>query len=163
MNKKGIGIILVLVVLIIIIISIITLNGKTKVEDKNIDGNLEDIMQKLYSNIPEEEMPSALVNTVVTDENVEYYLGTSDIDYVEAVASEPSMSSIAHSVVLLRVENSAQAQKVKQKIKENVNPRKWVCVWVEDENVKVESRGNLVVLIMNDTLSDKILENFNNL
>ena len=39
MNKKGIGIILVLVVLIIIIISIITLNGKTKVEDKNIDGN----------------------------------------------------------------------------------------------------------------------------
>ena len=49
------------------------------------------------------------------------------------------------------------------KIEENVDPAKWVCVQVDRQNVKVASKGNLVVLIMDDEIADKILENFNNL
>ena len=73
------------------------------------------------------------------------------------------MSSVAHSVVLLRLNNASDAEAVKQKIEENVDPAKWVCVQVDRQNVKVASKGNLVVLIMDDEIADKILENFNNL
>ena len=35
--------------------------------------------------------------------------------------------------------------------------------FVDRQNVKVASKGDLVVLIMDNELADKILENFNNL
>jgi len=48
-----------------------------------------------------------LMNTEVNEENVEYFLGTKDIEYEEALASEPGIGSIAHSVVLVRVKDGA--------------------------------------------------------
>ena len=48
------------------------------------------------------------------------------------------------------------------KIKDSVNPRKWVCV--EAEKVVVENRGNLIILIMSSSDNvDKLLTGFNNL
>ena len=58
-------------------------------------------------------------NTKITDENIEYYLGTSDIEYEEALASESATGSIAHSVVLVRTKKNANIEQIKQKIKEN--------------------------------------------
>jgi len=116
--------------------------------NKNIEGSLEDIMAKVYTDIPQEERPMMLMNTEVTDENIEYYLGTKDIEYEEALASESGVGSIAHSVVLVRTKKNADIEDIKTKIKENINPRKWVCVGVEEDKVIVENKGNLIILIM---------------
>lgn len=161
MNKKTLGIIIavVAVIAVVIVVSLLVRNNPAQ---KNVEGSLDSIMTKLYDGISQDEMPR-LGNTVVTPENIEYYLGTADIDYSEALASEPFMSSIAHSVVLVRLNDAKNAEEVKEKIKANVNPRKWICVEVESQNVKVASKGDLVVLIMDNEISDKILENFNNL
>ena len=131
-------------------------------KNENISGTLEEIMEKVYADIPENERPMMLMNTELTDENVEYYLGTTDIKYEEAMASESGVGSIAHSVVLVRVSDDANVEEVKSKIKENVDPRKWICV--EAETVKVESKGNLIILIMssNDN-AEKIEKSFKNL
>lgn len=136
-----------------------TNDGEAK--DKNIEGSLEDLMAKIYEEIPEEERPMMLMNTEVNSENVEYYLGTADIEYKEALASEPGVGSIAHSVVLVRVKEDADIESIKTKIKNSVNPRKWVCV--EAEEVIVESRGNLIVLIMASSNVDQLETGFNNL
>lgn len=159
MNKKVIGIIAIIIVVIALIF---VFSNKDKNKQPNVEGSLEEIMAKLYDGIPEDELPM-LENTQVTPENIEYYLGTSDIEYTEALASEPLMSSIAHSVVLVRVDDKANVNDIKDKIRNSINPRKWICVAVEDKDVKVESKGNLVVLIMVNDQSDKILENFNKL
>ncbi len=161
MKNKLFIIIAVLIVLVIAVVVGVSLTNKNSVEE-NVEGSLEDIMVKLYEGIPDDQKPY-LGNTVVTSENAEYYLGTSDIEYKEALASEPLMSSIAHSVVLLRLNSQNDANAVKEKIKGNINPAKWVCVEVDRQNVKVASKGDLVVLIMDNELADKILENFNNL
>ena len=113
---------------------------------KNVQGTLEEIMDKVYASIPEEERPMMLMNTEVTKENVEMYLGTSDIEFEEALASESATGSIAHSVVLVRVKDGADVELIKEKIEKNINPRKWICV--EAEDVEVESKGNLIILIM---------------
>ena len=156
MDKKTIGIIVaVLVVVVLVVLGVIFLPSNN--EKGSIDGNLEDIIGKLYEGIPEDTLPSSLTTFPIT-ENIEYYLGTSDIDYSEAVVSEPMMSSIAHSVVLVRLNEGANVEETMQKIKDNVNPRKWVCVWVEDENVRVLNRGNVILLIMTNTSPD-IIEN----
>ena len=125
----------------------------------NIEGSLEDIMAKVYANIPENERPMMLMNTEINDENVEYFLGSKDIEYEEALASEPGIGSIAHSVVLVRTKKGAD------KIEKNVDPRKWVCVGVEKDDIIVESEGDLIILIMveDEKTRDKLEDSFDNL
>ncbi len=129
--------------------------------NKNIEGNLSDLMTKIYQDIPEEEFPMMLENREVTKENVENYLGSKEIEFKEALASESMTGSIAYSVVLVRAKEGADIEKLKQQIKENVNPRKWICVGVE--NVVVENKGDLIIVILSDNLGDKIKKGFENL
>lgn len=143
-----------------ILLLVVTLTGCGN--NKNVSGTLPEIMDKLYANIPEDERPMMLTNIEVNDENIEMYLGTADIEYVEALASESATGSIAHSVVLVRVKDNANVEEIKEKIENSVNPRKWICV--EAEDVEVESKGNLIVLIMSsEAATEKIENSFNNL
>ena len=124
--------------------------------EKNVEGSLEEIMNKVYASIPEEERPMMLMNTEVTKENVEMYLGTADIEFEEALASESATGSIAHSVVLVRVKDNANVEATKEKIENSINPRKWICV--EAEEVEVESKGNLIILIMASEMNAEKIE-----
>ena len=129
---------------------------------KQVEGTLEKIMTKVYADIPEDERPMMLTNTELTKDNIENYLGTKDIEYKEALASESAVGSIAHSVVLVRMKDGADIESAKKKIKESVNPRKWVCV--EAEKVVVKNKGNLIILIMSSSDYTKKIENsFDNL
>lgn len=132
---------------------------------KNVEGKLEDLMTSIYSEIPEDQRPMMLMNTEVNEENIKYFLGTSDIEYEEALASEPGISSIAHSVVLVRTKENADIESIKTKIKENVDPRKWMCVEVPKDDVIVENRGNLIILIMveDQTTRETLKKGFDNL
>ena len=140
----------------------VTLFSLTGCGEKQVEGTLEEIMTKVYADVPEDERPMMLTNTEVTEENVENYLGTKDIEYEEALASESAVGSIAHSVVLVRMKDGANIEEAKKKIEESVNPRKWVCV--EAEDVVVKNKGNLIILIMSSSNNTKKIENsFDNL
>ena len=128
----------------------VTLFSLTGCGEKQVEGTLEEIMTKVYADVPEEERPMMLTNFEVTEENVENYLGTKDIEYEEALASESAVGSIAHSVVLIRMKDGANIEEAKKKIEENTNPRKWICV--EADDVVVKNKGNLIILIMSSPL-----------
>ena len=151
-------------ILMVIFISFIFLTT-TACGNKNIEGTLEELMTKVYSNLSDDNKPMMLMNTEVNEENIEYYLGTKDIEYEEALASESGVGSIAHSVVLVRTKDNADIESIKTKIKENINPRKWICVGVDEKDVIVENKGNLIILILveDKTTRETILEGFNNL
>lgn len=129
---------------------------------KGLDESLEDIMKEVYEGIPSDDLP-ALETNKITSENLSYYLGDVTFEYKEALASEPLMSSIAHSVVLVRLNDAKDADKAMKEIKEKVNPRKWVCVEVSEENVLVVNRGDVVMLVMDDELAQTIKDNFMNI
>ena len=136
--------------------------------EKNVEGTLEEIMAKVYEGIPEENLPM-LTDIPVDNESVEGFLGTTEVSYKEALAKEPMISSIPHSVVLVRLNDAKDAEAAVEKIKASVNPRKWICV--EASNVVVKSKGDLVILIMADTemtteeeaIAPKLEANFDNL
>ena len=146
-------------------VAVLSLFLVTGCGNKNIEGSLEDIMAKLYEEIPEDNRPGGLTNMEINDENIESFIGTDDVDYVEAIASESMMGSIAHSVVLIRVKDVTDIEEDKREILEDVNPRKWICVGVEKEEVIVESKGDLImVAIVADKVNrDKIAKAFDNL
>ncbi|MGN1379027.1 MAG: hypothetical protein ACI4XR_01340 [Bacilli bacterium] len=142
---------------IVIICSIFFIFGCQK-KVQNIEGNLSEIMDKLYVGLPD-DFPK-VEQTNVTKDNKEYYLGDVNFSYKEALASEPLMSSIAHSVVLIRLDDTSNINSIKEEIKEKVNPKKWICVEVEEENVIVESKGNLILLVMDNEYASIIKDNF---
>ena len=122
-----------------------------------IKGNLEDIMSHVYGDV-KDGLPANLENIEITDENIEMYLGTKDLDYKEALANESMISSVAHSVVLVRMNHIEDVEEAKETIRENINPRKWICVWAE--NVIIESRGDLILVVLNDAVGEDLLKNF---
>ena len=148
--------------LFLVLLVMVACFGLTGCGNKNIEGSLEEIMEKVYAGIADDQKPMGLSNMEVTEETVEGFLGTDKIEYKEALASESMVGSIAHSVVLVRTKEGADVEKIKETIKEKVNPRKWICV--EAEKVYVESTGDLIILSMsNKDLADDIKANFEKL
>lgn len=129
-------------------------------KEKNIEGTLPEIMERLYQGISEEEMPMMVENLELNEENFKAYAFT-EVKHKEAIASEAMTGATPHSVVLIRLENASDAEKTVEEIKNNADPRKWICV--EAENTYVLAKGDLVVLIMSNELAPKIKENFENL
>lgn len=159
MSKKVIGIIIAVIVLIVAIVAVVLMKNATP---KNVEGTLEEIMTKLYAGINQDNLPMMLSNMEISKESLENFVGTSEIDMKEAMVSESGVGSIAHSVVLIRLNDSSKANDAVTKIKEHANPRKWICV--EASNVVVKSKGDLVVLIMsNEELAPKLETNFDGL
>lgn len=151
----------------LLLLLVVCMASLTGCGSKTIEGELSDIMQDIYTDINQEDMPM-LDNFNVLEmapDNIEYYIGTKDIEYEEIYASEPMMSSVAYSVVLVRMKDGADIEGAKTKIKENVDPRKWICVEVPKEDVIVKSKGDLIILIMveNEATREKIEQGFDNL
>lgn len=122
--------------------------NKTEASD-NLEGSLTDIMASIYENADLDagfrESLSGYETTELTDELKSSILGTDEITYTEGVVSVPMMSSTAYQCVLLRVDD-ADVETVKQTLKDNANPDKWVCV--SAETTLIESRGNVIFFIM---------------
>lgn len=165
-----------LLLLLLVCTTITTLTGCA---EKNVKGELPNIMEKvyekMYKDVSEDERPGLVTENILeklegeTDEDVKnrvvYTIGTSDIEYKEIYESKPMIGSIAYSVVLVRMEENADIEAAKKAIEENVDPRKWICAEVEKDDVIVKSKGDLIILIMveNETLREKVEEGFDNL
>ena len=91
---------------------------------------------------------SRLESKEINAENEHYYLGVEGLEYTEAVAIEPKINAIPFSFCLIRMEEGANIEEGKQRIAKNVDPWKWICVGVSDDQVVVDSAGNIIVLIM---------------
>lgn len=137
----------------------------TGCKSKNIEGSLEDIMTKVYQDIPEDQRPMGLTNIEVSEENIESFLGTSEIEYESILASESMIGSIAHSTVLVRAKENSDIESIKTKIKENIDPRKWICVGVEEDDVIIKNKGDLIIVIIveDEATREKISQGFDNL
>ena len=144
----------------LLIIGVLFLTG-CSAKEENIEGSLEEIMDKLYEGISEDELPMGLSNIEIISENVEGYLGTSDIEFESALASESMVGSIAHSIILVRAKENQDIEALKKQIEDSINPNKWVCVTAE--NVVVKNKGDLILVIMKNELAPKIEENFDKL
>lgn len=122
--------------------------GKEKAAD-TLEGSLTDIMASLYENAELDagfrESLDGFETVELTDDLESYILGTDEITYTEGVVSMPLMSSKAYQCVLLRVDE-ADVETVKQTLKDNADPNKWVCV--SAETTLIESRGDVIFFIM---------------
>lgn len=121
--------------------------------------SLSDMMTNMLANVSELPMVG---NTTIDSSNFQAFLFIDEIEGAEALASEAMIGSVAHSVVLLRVPDGTDAAAVAADIKDNANPRKWICV--EAEKVEVVRHDNVILLCMSfESTCDEIVAGFNSL
>ena len=125
------------------------------------ESDIIDILGLVYAGSGSVE-PGGLMPSEINAENINFFLGVDadTISFVEGIACEPMMSSTAHSVSVLRIEEDADAEAAKKAIRENIEPRKWVCVGVSEANVRVENIGNLILVVMDNIAPDALVANF---
>ena len=127
-------------------------------KEENLTLKPTEIVAKMYEGFGEDELPMLGDRELVAEE-LEYHLGITELDFVEGTVSEPMIGSIPHSVVVVKVAEGVDVAKTVAVIKAKANPRKWVCV--EAETVLVESKGDIIVLVMsNNDTAVKMMENF---
>lgn len=131
-------------------------------EDK-IEGDLLEVMEKLVEKAQLDadfkEAFAGYNKSVITEEEKEYLLGTTDITYKEGVYAVPMMSSVAFQAVLLRVEEGQNPDEIEELLEKNADPRKWVCV--EPEVIEAENEGDVILFLMCDEkTADALFEVF---
>lgn len=118
----------------------VDLSGKTTAE----------IISMIYEKKPVDLFLDTVTLNLSDADTVKFIAGLSSTDGIKEISvSEPMMGSQAYSMVLVRVSDSANAASVAQTMKDNINPRKWVCV--EADDIKAASKGDLALFFMVDS------------
>ena len=155
-----------IVTILISTLMIFTLVGcsSSKVErDPVLSEDLTKVLEKIYETADlDKDFKESLqyYQTVeLNEENIEGYLANTDVKFTQGICSAPMMSSIPYELILLKLDENADVDAIKSSIKENANPRKWLCV--EAEEVIVESIDNTVLFLMaNKTEAEPIKNAF---
>ena len=129
-------------------------NGLSEGEIAELQAELDEL-QQLYNELSKFRIPFTFEQDLTQEGGqfnpISYFLGADDIPFAEGVASEAAIGAQAYSLVLLRMEANADIEAAKTKIKNGVDPMKWICAGVDPSDVIVDNLGDLVILIMADS------------
>lgn len=124
--------------------------AKTPIAD-NMEAVVDTIIEKNPVEFMGGLMPVDLADT--TEDGlwaIKSYTGLESAEGLKDIAVyEPMMGSMAFSMVLVRVEDAANAKTIAQSMKDNIDTRKWICV--EADELIVVGYCDVVMLIMLDS------------
>lgn len=125
-----------------------TTAGTTGTEADSLEAIVDGIFQ--ISPVEFMMMPTRLDLTDTSEDGLWMLKAATGLDsaelITEAIVAEPMIGSIPFSLVLVRVADEANAKTVAETMKQNIDPRKWICV--EANDIQVSGCGDLVMFIM---------------
>ena len=130
-----------------LLLTLVACGSNSNTSAAHVDGTLSEIFAKIYENA-DIESPLATYEIAVDDTNKASMLGSTEVNFTEGLASEAMIMTIPHSMVLIRVAEGTDIEATKKLIQDNVDPRKWICVGVDPEDVIVDNIGDLIFLVM---------------
>ena len=131
---------------------------------KNLSGTMEENINKIMEENPVEFMGGVIpIDLEDTTEDgllaLTSYTGLSSGEKLkDGAVYEPMMGSQAFSLVLVRVADAAEAESVARQMKQNINPRKWICV--EANQIMAAGYGDMVMFIMLDSQLGKTAQSY---
>lgn len=128
--------------------------------DVPADGGEEAVMpemselEAIVNTIYEDKMPQFMLGNIPVDLTDEFsyktYLGLDDPSVIEeAIVSESMIGAQAYSLVVAKVKDGEDAEKIAEAMKAGIDPRKWICV--EADDIKTAVAGNYVCFCMIDS------------
>ena len=150
MKKQNIFIIGLILLAVISFIIFILVSGSGNKGGGNTPKNINDIINTINKNnkdvLPELETMKVDINNI---DEVTSYTGLKTNDGIESiVVSEPLITSQAYSVAIVKVKDSADVEKIKQEMLDNIDMRRWICV--SAEQLYITNSGNVIFSVMAD-------------
>ena len=150
MKKQNIfiiGLILLAVISFVIFILVSGSGNKGSVETpKDINDIINTINKNNKNVLPELETMKVDIKNI---DEVTSYTGLKTNDGIESiVVSEPLITSQAYSVAVVKVKDTANVEKIKQEMLDNIDMRRWICV--SAEQLYITNSGNVIFSVMAD-------------
>lgn len=151
MKKKQNILVIVLILLAVISFGIIILvsrkeNTSSLETTKDIIKMISIINKDNKNVLP--ELETMKINVKNIDE-VTSYTGLKSNDDIESiVVSVPLITSQAYSVAVVKVKDTADVEKIKQEMLDNIDMGRWICV--SAEQLYITNSGNVIFSVMTD-------------
>ena len=150
MKKQNIFIIGLILLAVISFIIFILVSGSGNKGSAETPKNINDIINTINKNnknvLPELETMKVDIKNI---DEVTSYTGLKTNDGIESiVVSEPLITSQAYSVAIVKVKDSADVEKIKQEMLDNIDMRRLICV--SAEQLYITNSGNIIFSVMAD-------------
>ena len=151
MKKKQNILVIALILLAVISFGIIILvSGKENTSSlettKDIIKMISIINKDNKNVLPELETMKIDVKNI---DEVTSYTGLKSNDDIESiVVSVPLITSQAYSVAVVKVKDTADVEKIKQEMLDNIDMGRWICV--SAEQLYITNSGNVIFSVMTD-------------
>ena len=150
MKKQNIFIIGLILLAVISFIIFILVSGSGNKGSAETPKNINDIINTINKNnknvLPELETMKVDIKNI---DEVTSYTGLKTNDGIESITvSEPLITSQAYSVAIVKVKDSADVEKIKQEMLDNIDMRRWICV--SAEQLYITNSGNVIFSVMTD-------------
>ena len=151
MKKKQNILVIALILLAVITFGVIILvSGKENTSSlettKDIIKMINSINKDNKNVLP--ELETMKINVKNIDEVTSYTGLTSNDDIESIVVSVPLMTAQAYSVAVVKVKDTANVEKIKQEMLDNIDMRRWICV--SAEQLYITNSGNVIFSVMAD-------------
>ena len=129
--------------------------GSKGADKAPLEGTMEENVMKVMEIAPVEFMAGTMpVDLTDTSEDgkwaLSYFTGLQSAENITDVCVyEPMMGSQAFSLVMVRTAEGADPVAVAQEMKDNIDPRKWICVGADE--MMVVTYSDVVMLVMLDS------------
>ncbi len=165
MKKSSIIIISSILVIVLIIGAVLLVKSGREPKERKLQTaeEIQNMLNTIYSseNI---ELPQLDIATIdVTDEaQVSTFTGLKSNDNVEElVISVPFINSQAYSVAVVKVNEKADIEQMKQEMLDNIDMRRWICV--SAEKLYITNYENVIFLVMSsEEWARPVYEDFKN-
>ena len=150
MKKQNIFIIGLILLAVISFIIFILVSGSGNKGNVETPKNINDIINTINKNnkdvLPELETMKVDIKNI---DEVTSYTGLKTNDGIESiVVSVPLITAQAYSVAIVKVKDSADVEKIKQEMLDNIDMRRWICV--SAEQLYITNSGNVIFSVMAD-------------
>lgn len=165
MKKSNIIMISSVLVIVLIIGAVLLITSGREPKERKLQTaeEIQNMLNTIYSseNI---ELPQLDIATIdVTDEaQVTTFTGLKSNDNVEElVISVPFINSQAYSVAVVKVNEKADIEQMKQEMLDNIDMRRWICV--SAEKLYITNYENVIFLVMSsEEWAKPVYEEFKN-
>lgn len=159
MKKQNFLIIGLILLAIIAFITFIVVSGSGDKGSFNTTKDIKTLINTINKDNKDilPELETMKINVKNIDE-VTSYTGLTTNDGIESITvSVPVMTAQAYSVAIVKVKDSADVEKIKQEMLDNIDMRRWICV--SAEQLYITNSGKVIFSVMADKDTAKAVYN----
>ena len=150
MKKQNFLIIGLILLAVISFIIFIMVSGSSDKGSFNTTKDIKNLINTINKDNKDvlPELETMKINVKNIDE-VTSYTGLKTNDGIESITvSVPVMTAQAYPVAIVKVKDSADVEKIKQEMLDNIDMRRWICV--SAEQLYITNSGNVIFSVMAD-------------